>query len=248
MARLTMLAYPALLSFAAAAPPLAPLAPPAGLQLNLLAPPVRGVDRAEAVSFSWVLPASRGAAQQTAAQVVVNETTSGGTVTRTVLDTGRLATGQPEHVAPMAAALRSDASYTWAVRVWAADAAGPSPFSAAAAFTTGLLNRSDWKATWIRGGAQLRKEFTVTQPVARASLFVSACQYYRLSLDGSPIGDQVLDSPWTNFYTNRSYTSHDIAPHLLQPGKHVLGLRVVTSQAIKKICDRTFFSEIDCLC
>ena len=222
---------PALLLLAAlSASTAAPLTPPAGLQLNLLAPPVRGVDRIESVSFAWKLPASRGVAQQAAAQVVVNETDRGGT-THMVLDTGKIATGQPEHVAAMAAVLRSDASYTWAVRVWGVAGTGTvtaerSPFSAAAAFTTGLLNRSDWTAKWIRGGTQLRKEFTITQPVSRASLFVSACQYYEISLDGLILGDQVLDSPWTNFYTNRSYTSHDITPHLLQPGKHVLGLRV----------------------
>ena len=36
----------------------------------------------------------------------------------------------------------------------------------------------------------------------------------------------MLDSPWTNFYTNRSYTTHEIDPARLKPGNHTLGLRV----------------------
>lgn len=74
----------------------------------------------------------------------------------------------------------------------------------------------------------MRKNFEVASGtgVQRVSVFVSACQYYYLYLDGNVLGDQVLDSPWTNFYHNRSYTTLHINVSSLQPGTHTLGLRV----------------------
>ena len=51
----------------------------------------------------------------------------------------------------------------------------------------------------------MRKEWEVAGRVTRATVFVAACQYYELWLDGERVGLNRLDSPWTNFYTNRSY-------------------------------------------
>ena len=84
-----------------------------------------------------------------------------------------------------------------------------SDFAAPANFTTGLLSPSDWgNASWIVGGSLLRTEFEVPPTplgVERVSLFVSACQYYRLYLDGQRVGDgdgdgvgaRELDVAWT---------------------------------------------------
>ena len=47
-----------------------------------------------------------------------------------------------------------------------------------------------------------------------------------MHVDGNEVGDQVLDSPWTSFYTNRSYTTHRIRAAALEPGPHTLALRV----------------------
>jgi hypothetical protein len=41
--------------------------------------------------------------------------------------------------------------------------------------------------------------------VGRVSIYVSACQYYELFLDGSRVGDHELDVVWTRFDRNRSY-------------------------------------------
>tara|TARA_B110000208_G_scaffold187009_1_gene244420 strand:- start:1256 stop:4174 length:2919 start_codon:yes stop_codon:yes gene_type:complete len=110
--------------------------------------------------------------------------------------------------------------------------------STAAHFTTGLLDQSDWGgAQWLDAGActepgtgpphgnlvdigtctggLLRTDFAIegkkAVPIGRASLFVSACQYYELYLDGTKVGDHVLDVVWTRFARNRSYASYDIA-------------------------------------
>jgi hypothetical protein len=70
---------------------------------------------------------------------------------------------------------------------------------------------------------QMRKDFEVSHAVRRATVYVAACQYYTLFLDGNVVGDQVLDSPWTNFYTNRSYTTLVLDPTKLFVGNHTLG-------------------------
>jgi hypothetical protein len=155
---------------------------------------------------------------QTAARVVVESNCSG----KIVFDSGVVNTSRPElaNRAPMPElALQSDTVYTWHVEVWTSDSPTPA-VSAPAIFSTGLLEQSDWTAVWIRGGKQMRSTFSVVSGarVARATLFIAACQYYVAWIDGVRVGDFILDSPWTSFYTNRSYTTHVIDTAVLAPG------------------------------
>ena len=219
-----------LLLLAAAAVAVVDPSPPYGLRINFLSN-ARGLDDPVSV-FSWTLPPDRNAnTSQVSARVIVVAADAGDVA----FDSGVVATGQPQLVnsppfPPMA--LRSDTVYTW----WVEVATPSAPFlrSENASFSTGVLTQPEWAAAgarWIRGGdgsTQMRKDFIVPAAGApsRATLFVAACQYYSLLLDGAVVGDQRLDSPWTEFYTNRSYTTLDIDPALLAPGPHALGLRV----------------------
>ena len=204
---------------------------PVDLRINYLSGTARGLDDPVAI-FTWSFPQDRNTTSpQLAARVVVVAAGDGAIA----FDSGFVDTDQPQltnapPLPPMA--LRSDAVYTWWVEVTVASATVAR--SGNASFTTGVLTQQEWAAAgarWIRGGpgcTQMRKEFKVpagATPV-RATLFVAACQYYSLFLDGAAVGDQRLDSPWTAFYTNRSYTTIDIDPALLAPGPHALGLRV----------------------
>ena len=203
---------------------------PVDLRINYLSGTARGVDDPVAI-FTWSFPQDRNTTSpQLAARVVVIAADDGAIA----FDSGFVNTDQPQltnapPLPPMA--LRSDAVYSWWVEVSAAPGVAR---SGNATFTTGVLTQQEWAAAgarWIRGGSgctQMRKEFEVPAGVTpvRATLFVAACQYYSLFLDGAAVGDQRLDSPWTAFYTNRSYTTIDIDPALLAPGPHALGLRV----------------------
>ena len=231
---------------AAAAPPAAPAAAAAaaaaaagaaasGLQVGFMSEPL-GLDRLEAVHFSWQLPpagaATRPGLQQLAARVVVAEAQPSGAPIKTVFDSGRVNSSRLELVADLRDDLRSDTLYIWTVHTWCSHGAHADPLppslSDPASFSTGLLRKSDWKAEWIRGGTQCRTEFEIPVglPVQRASIFVAACQYHTLELDGKGIGQGALNGPWTSFYTNRSYSTLHLAPSMLTPGKHALGLRI----------------------
>ena len=200
------------------------------LRLNYLTEPL-GVDRTLA-RFTWVPPAVRGW-RQSGARVVITEALNG----TVAFDSGFVATLQPTlaNTPPMPPlALASDTAYAWQLQLWTVEPPAAATCVARSTFTSGIME-GGWAAAgarWIRAGAnrtQMRKEFTVPavpRGVARATLFVAACQYHALFLDGKPVGEQRLAGPWTEFYLNRSYIAYDVSPARLTPGAHALGLRV----------------------
>jgi alpha-L-rhamnosidase len=199
---------------------------PTGLKVNYMTEPL-GVDKPR-YHFTWMLPQirSRHNDGQSFAQVIIASQTTGGTV----YNSGKIPTIHPQFTAPEPIATESDTNYSWTVSVWNTGVSSPQ-ISEPSYFTTGLLHHQDWNpAVWIRGGngpTQMRKDFEVKAiNITRATLFIAACQYYTLYLDGAVVGDQMLDGPWTSFYTNRSYTTHNIDISMLTPGPHTLGIRV----------------------
>ncbi|MEZ5106638.1 MAG: family 78 glycoside hydrolase catalytic domain [Draconibacterium sp.] len=111
----------------------------------------------------------------------------------------------------------------WQVRVW--DKSGEvSDWSEPAFWRMGLLNPSDWKATWIGAPWQgeetlpkpkdsrvtipdelpppapmFRKEFRVDKPIKKAVAFVTGLGYFELYLNGQKVGDDVLVPNQTNY-------------------------------------------------
>ncbi len=213
--------------------------PPTDLQLEFMTSPLRGLDFAGPHHFSWQAAACTSAgsgsdssrrlaplAAQAASQIRVQQTLPGGAIATTLYDSGWVSNVRPEFVAPILP-LQTDRSYSWSVRTRSSASGALTPWSSSFNFTTGIFKQAEWKARWIRGGTQMRRAFTVPPGVvARATVFVSACQYYALTLDGQRVGRNQLDVGWTSFKTNRSYTTYDIDPSLVSAGSHVLGIRV----------------------
>jgi hypothetical protein len=222
----------------ALSPPLspqpAPMTPsPTNPTLEFMPSPVLGLDNLQP-HFAWAPPATVArlapADVQSAARIVVTAYPSGAAV----WDSGVLSNlTAPLYVPPNPLPLSSDTRYQWTVQT-APSPAGPwtLPSSPPARFNTGLLTPSDWSgAGWIggwRAGTLLRKDFTVpagSPPASRASLFVSACQYYLLYIDGVRIGARELDVAWTRFQYFRSYATYELdASSLFPPGPHTVGL------------------------
>lgn len=101
---------------------------------------------------------------------------------------------------------------------------------------TGLLERSDWNATFIEapktlsfGGslrpALFRKEFKLETGVKSARLYVTAHGIYEVFLNGKKVGDHLLAPGWQSYKYHLSYQSFDVT-ELLQKGKNAIGAEV----------------------
>jgi alpha-L-rhamnosidase len=169
--------------------------------------------------LSWVPPIEQRGAKQAAYQIQVAKSAAMGSP---VWDSGRVEGAQFVNVPYGGTALESGATYYWRVRTW--DTAGhASDWSAPARFGVGLLNKADWKGQWIEGGNALRKEFTLPAPVVRAKIFVAAAGYYELRINGTRIGDHVLDPANSTFAKRILYAAYDVT-HVVRQGANAVGL------------------------
>ncbi|MBN2417362.1 family 78 glycoside hydrolase catalytic domain [bacterium] len=68
-----------------------------------------------------------------------------------------------------------------------------------------------------------RREFTILDSLRSATLFITAAGYYRASLNGSRIGDRLLDPAWTGFSKRIYYAVYDVTG-ALRRGANCLGV------------------------
>jgi alpha-L-rhamnosidase len=132
---------------------------------------------------------------------------------------------QQEYAGP---ALQSHRQYFWRVMVWDGNDHA-SGWSKPVSFTTGMLERQDWKARWIGAPASqnalplFRNEFTVAKPVLRAMVYVSGLGQYELHLNGHNVTADVLTPGWTNYRRTTLYNAYDITS-LLRLGTNAFGI------------------------
>ena len=92
-----------------------------------------------------------------------------------------------------------------------------------ATFEMGLLEKSDWKATFIMGDYDheknpkmrypvdyFRKKFTLSGKVKHARLYMTACGLYETYLNGEKVGDQVFAPGATAFQKRAHYQVYDV--------------------------------------
>ena len=190
--------------------------PPVSLLCEYLANPT-AVDAVHP-RFTWELGHSERGQKQTAYQVIVF--TDPKAESGTVWDSGRVASANSTQVLYAGNALRSDTAYSWKVKWW--DNSGrESVWSQTARFETGLLSPNDWKAVWIGGQNELRKEFVLDKKILRARVHVSGLGYHELRINGRKVGRNVLDPGWTTYAKRVLYCSYDVTDYLRQ-GSNVL--------------------------
>lgn len=68
----------------------------------------------------------------------------------------------------------------------------------------------------------LRREFTLSEPIRRARLFVTARGFYEFYINGTRIGDQVLAPGYTDYAKRIEYQAYDVTQSLKQ-GSNALG-------------------------
>jgi alpha-L-rhamnosidase len=199
------------------------------------------LDRAR---FSWSLSGAGPGRYQTGYQLVVVPE-GRGPDGRSSWDSGRRDGTDSCDIAYEGSALASAQRYEWNVRVW--DERGhEGPWSAPAHFETGLVP-GDWEAQWVGLGADhgphqapteegpvdpvalamkpaqyLRRPFALDKPVHSGRLYVTALGVYRVSINGSRVGDAVLAPGWTDYAKRILYQTFDVTG-LLARGDNVLG-------------------------
>ena len=184
---------------------------PSGLRIEYLENPV-GVD-VKQPRFFWILEHAARGQVQSACQILVSSDPA--PAAGDIWDSGKLASSKSTQVVFAGKALESGKTYYWKVKYWDKDGR-ESPWSETARFDTGLFDRSEWKGTWIGGGNQLRKEFTLNGRARRARAYVCGLGYHELRINGRKAGNHVLDPGWTTYDKRVLYVTYDVTNFLRQ--------------------------------
>ncbi|MBV6639531.1 MAG: family 78 glycoside hydrolase catalytic domain [Cyclobacteriaceae bacterium] len=162
------------------------------------------------------------AQRQTAYQIRVASSKSGLT-DPDLWDSEKVSSEQSFRVLYKGSALKSGQDCWWQVRTWDKNDK-PSEWSKPAYWGMGLLQETDWTATWIGvhwqgeealpippGGPNaildtfpppapmLRKSFEISKKISRAKAYVTGLGYFEFYVNGKKMGDEVLIPNQTNY-------------------------------------------------
>ncbi len=150
-----------------------------------------------------------------------------------VWDSGKVAGDKMAQVPYRGRSLRSREHVIWKVKLWnERDEEGE--WSEQAFFEMGLLDKKDWKASWITGAYKaskkerypvdyFRKTFEVENlgEVKKVRMYVTACGDYVGTLNGGRVGDFVLAPGHTDYKVRVQYQTYDVTGQLKE-GKNEL--------------------------
>src|SRR5436189_13162 len=68
----------------------------------------------------------------------------------------------------------------------------------------------------------LRREFSVKIGLRKARLYITALGVYDAEINGTPVGDHVLDPGWTSYTHRLVYHTYDVKS-LLREGQNAIG-------------------------
>jgi alpha-L-rhamnosidase len=179
--------------------------------------------------FTWVLNDSRRGAAQTAYQLTV----STDSVALSKADANTWESGKVASTAQLIVyngkTLQPYTKYFWRVSVW--DDAGKATSSAIASFETGLIEKSNWKGTWISDGRgpevkpapYFRNVYDLPKKIKSARAYIAVGGLYELYINGEKIGNHRMDPMYTRFDRRTLYVTYDVTSQL-QTGKNAIGV------------------------
>ncbi len=196
-----------------------------GLRCEYMTDPL-GIEKGNP-RLSWVIRSGTRGQWQTAYQVMVAESPDElDNDEGRIWDSKKVKSGQSVQVTFQGKKLESTKRYYWKVRVWDKEHRR-SVWSEPAFWEMGLLQPDDWKAKWIAyepaSAPLFRKEFVISKPVKDARVLISGLGYYELSMNGSKIGDHVLDPGQTDYEQRTFYVVYDVISQLKQ-GSNAIGV------------------------
>ena len=182
--------------------------------------------------FGWSVTSSRPGAAVTAAEIEVRD------AERTVepIWTHRVEASGVAAMTYGGPSLAAKHRYTWRVRV-RDDAGDWNGWSSDFRFGTGMLRDTDWNGAawisqkdWVAGGGVpaaglplLRTNFSLTKPVANATLYVSGIGAYAASVNARPAGNIVLGSGMSKYDKVAFYDGIDVTS-AVQTGQNAVGI------------------------
>ena len=191
--------------------------------------------------FSWQFSSSENNKQQTAYRILIGSSEE--SISKNIgdiWDSGKVDSDRSTNIAFDGESLQSFTRYYWKIMAWDEKDRATS-WSSTAFFETAMMDQSDWISDWIGDGRvnpdrdedfykeipapMFRKSFILSKEIESARLFISGLGYYEAYINGSKVGDHVLDPGWTNYGKRILYETYDITDYLENP-ENVIGLLV----------------------
>jgi alpha-L-rhamnosidase len=187
--------------------------------------------------LSWEITGDGRGINQTAYQILVASTPAKLAANQGDLwDSRKITSDRSVMVAYAGKQLISRTACYWKVKVWTTN--GESTWSSPAQWVVGLLNATDWKAKWIGydngfpwdsvskfsrlSARYYRKQFSTTQGIKKATVYIVGLGHYELFVNGKAIGDQVLSTPPTDYTESVIYNTFDVTKEVKQ-GTNAIG-------------------------
>jgi alpha-L-rhamnosidase len=180
--------------------------------------------------ISWVIKSDERNVLQTAYQIQVSTDEEFKCI---VWDTGKVDSDESIHVEYKGEPLKSRTRYYYRVRVW--DRKNRvSKWSETAFWEMGLLDASEWVASWITPNVEdgspnlqacpiMRKVFEVNGKVKSARIYATSLGLYELRLNGKRVGDFFFTPGWTSYNKRLQYQTYDVT-ELLKQGQNAIGV------------------------
>lgn len=180
--------------------------------------------------LGWRITGEGNGLMQTAYRIVVcSDRDKADNLCADVWDSGKVESDKSQLVDYAGAALLPEREYYWRVKIWDEDGQ-ESPWSDIGVWSTGIMDPSGARAMWIGcdtlapgdrqdrhsrlRGRYLRKEFTLAKKLRRATAHICGLGYYRLDINGSKVGDDVLTPAPTDFTKNVIYNTYDVTDRM----------------------------------
>lgn len=176
--------------------------------------------------FCWKIPAVKRGIRQLAYQVTVS---SGPRKQGDLWNSGKINSDQHIQIVYGGKPLSSFTRYYWKVTVWTN--AGPAT-SQESWFRTAFMEGTPWQAKWISDGKALpqrdedfykedpapvfERQLNIAQPVQNTMLYISGLGYYHATLNGQPVGTDVLSPGWTEYRKRVQYNTYNVTGSLKQ--------------------------------